>query len=93
MIITQEGLADQLIEDGGDGDEAHGRHEDVADLTLVFRHGRNALDGVHGHEEQDGGDDALAQQDASFVLMMLTMAEFLPQLIEALGGEEVPQGV
>jgi recombination associated protein RdgC len=43
--------------------------------------------------EQDGGDDALAQQDASFTLMMLTFTEFLPQLIEALGGEEIPQGV
>ena len=43
--------------------------------------------------EQDGGDDALAQQDASFTLMMLTFAEFLPQLIEALGGEEIPQGI
>lgn len=43
--------------------------------------------------EQDGGDDALAQQDASFTLMMLTFVEFLPQLIEALGGEEMPQGI
>jgi recombination associated protein RdgC len=43
--------------------------------------------------EQDGGEDALAQQDASFALMMLTLAEFIPALLEALGGEEVPQGV
>lgn len=43
--------------------------------------------------EQDGGEDALGQQDASFVLMMMTLAEFLPQLIEALGGEELPQGL
>jgi len=43
--------------------------------------------------EQDGGDDALSQQDASFALMMLTLSEFMPQLIEALGGEEVPQGI
>lgn len=43
--------------------------------------------------EQDGGEDALAQQDASFVLMMMTLVEFLPELLEALGGEEVPQGV
>lgn len=43
--------------------------------------------------EQDGGEDALAQQDASFALMMLTFVEFLPQLIEALGGEELPQGI
>ena len=43
--------------------------------------------------EQDGGDDALAQQDASFLLMMITFREFLPALFEAFGGEEVPQGI
>lgn len=43
--------------------------------------------------EQDGGDDALSQQDASFTLMMLTFTDFLPALFEALGGEEVPQGI
>lgn len=43
--------------------------------------------------EQDGGDDALGQLDASFTLMMLTFIEFLPQLIEAMGGEEIPQGI
>jgi recombination associated protein RdgC len=43
--------------------------------------------------EQDGGDDALAQQDASFILMMMTLVEFLPELFTALGGEEIPQGI
>jgi recombination associated protein RdgC len=43
--------------------------------------------------EQNGGDDALGQQDASFTLMMLTFGEFLPELMEALGGEEIPQGI
>ncbi len=43
--------------------------------------------------EQDGGDDDLSQQDASFTLMMLTFGEFLPQLFDALGGEEIPQGI
>lgn len=43
--------------------------------------------------EQDGGEDALGQQDASFTLMMLTFRDYLPALIEALGGEEIPQGV
>ncbi|MNY24816.1 Recombination-associated protein RdgC [compost metagenome] len=43
--------------------------------------------------EQDGGDDALGQQDASFTLMMLTFVDFLPALFEALGGEETPQGI
>lgn len=40
--------------------------------------------------EQEGGDDALAQLDASFTLMMLTFAEFIPALLEAFGGEELP---
>lgn len=43
--------------------------------------------------EQDGGDDDLGQQDASFTLMMLTFGELLPQLFDALGGEETPQGI
>ncbi|EMN3634455.1 recombination-associated protein RdgC [Pseudomonas aeruginosa] len=42
---------------------------------------------------QDGGDDDLSQQDASFVLMMLTFGEFLPALLEALGGEEIPEAL
>ena len=43
--------------------------------------------------EQDGGDEAAQQFDASFLLMMMTCTEFLPVLFEALGGEEIPQGV
>lgn len=43
--------------------------------------------------EQDGGDDDLGQQDASFTLMMMTLVEFLPKLFEALGGEDTPQGI
>ncbi len=43
--------------------------------------------------EQDGGDDALGQLDASFTLMMLTFSDFLPALFDALGGEEIPQGI
>ncbi len=41
--------------------------------------------------EQDGGDDQLGQLDASFVLMMMTFKEFIPSLIEACGGEEIPE--
>ncbi|NBK54570.1 recombination-associated protein RdgC [Pseudomonas aeruginosa] len=43
----------------------------------------------------DAGKDSdeFAQADASFVLMMLTFREFIPQLLEALGGEESPQGI
>lgn len=43
--------------------------------------------------EADGGEDALGQLDASFHLMGLTFAEFLPALYESLGGEEIPQGL
>jgi recombination associated protein RdgC len=43
--------------------------------------------------EEDGGEEALGQLDASFTLMMLTFGEFLPQLFEALGGEDMPQGI
>ena len=43
--------------------------------------------------EKDGGDDPLGQLDASFALMMLTFGEFIPQLLEALGGEDVPTGL
>jgi recombination associated protein RdgC len=43
--------------------------------------------------EEDGGEEALGQLDASFTLMMLTFGEFLPVLFEALGGEELPQGI
>lgn len=43
--------------------------------------------------EQDGGDEAAQQFDASFLLMMMTFSEFLPVLFEALGGEDIPQGV
>lgn len=41
--------------------------------------------------EQNGGDDALGQLAASFSLMMLTLSDFLPLLLGALGGEELPQ--
>ena len=43
--------------------------------------------------ERDGGDDAAGQLDASFTLAAMTMGEFLPVLVEALGGELVPEGI
>ncbi|AKX51533.1 recombination-associated protein RdgC [Thiopseudomonas alkaliphila] len=43
--------------------------------------------------EQDGGDEAAGQFDASFNLMMLTLAEFLPQLMQSLGGEAIHQRI
>lgn len=48
---------------------------------------------LQNQAEENGGDDALGQIDASFTLMMLTFAEFLPALFEALGGEEIPVSV
>lgn len=43
--------------------------------------------------KQTGGDDKKAQLDASFTLMVLTNRKFVPELLEALGGEEMPQGI
>lgn len=43
--------------------------------------------------EADGGDDEHGQFVASLTIMAGTFAEFLPQLLTSLGGEEVPQGV
>lgn len=43
--------------------------------------------------EQDGGDEAAGQFDASFALMMLTFRDFLADLFVSLGGEEVPQAL
>ena len=42
---------------------------------------------------QDGGDDAISQQSANFFLMMRTFRDFVPALLEALGGEDIPQGI
>lgn len=42
--------------------------------------------------DNEGGDDAASQFDASFTLMMLTLTEFVPSLLTCLGGEETPQG-
>lgn len=64
----------------------------VLDDKLVIKRLRFE-DLLQEQAEQEGGDDALSQQDASFTLMMMTLAEFLPKLFEALGGEEIPQGL
>ncbi|MHA6493996.1 recombination-associated protein RdgC [Pseudomonas borbori] len=64
----------------------------VLDDKLVIKRLRFE-DLLQDQAEQDGGDDALGQQDASFTLMMLTLVDFLPALFEALGGEEIPQGI
>ncbi|MGI0646901.1 recombination-associated protein RdgC [Pseudomonas aeruginosa] len=41
----------------------------------------------------DGGDDGLSQYSASFTMMLLTNRLFIEALLEALGGEEVPNGI
>lgn len=64
----------------------------VLDDKLVVKRLRFE-DLLQDQAEQDGGDDTLGQQDASFTLMMLTLVEFLPALFEALGGEDIPQGI
>lgn len=43
--------------------------------------------------EQDGGDDAASVAVASLAIMAGTFAEFIPSLLEALGGEDIPQGI
>lgn len=42
---------------------------------------------------QDAGDDAASLFDADFVIMMRTLQEFMPQLFQALGGEETSEAV
>ncbi|WP_068828517.1 recombination-associated protein RdgC [Pseudomonas sp. BMS12] len=64
----------------------------VLDDKLVIKRLRFE-DLLQDQAAQDGGDDALGQLDASFMLMMLTLSDFLPALFEALGGEEIPQGI
>ncbi len=53
------------------------RFEDLLQETALDNAGKDA--------------DQLAQLDASFTLMMLTFQAFIPALIDALGGEEVPK--
>jgi len=42
---------------------------------------------------QDGGDEKDGQFDASFLLMMATLNEVVPQLLTVLGGEEISLGL
>lgn len=64
----------------------------VLDDKLVIKRLRFE-DLLQDQAAQDGGDDNLGQLDASFTLMMLTFCDFLPALFEALGGEELPEGI
>lgn len=48
---------------------------------------------LHDQAEADGGDDAHGQQVASLTIAGGTFADFVPALLTALGGEELPEGV
>ncbi|PAU87876.1 recombination-associated protein RdgC [Pseudomonas sp. WN033] len=43
--------------------------------------------------DEQGGDDMAGQLDASFTLMAMTLSSLIPTLSNALGGEDIPQGV
>ena len=62
----------------------------ILDDQLSIR-GLRFEDLLQDQAEADGGEDALGQLDASFTLCMLTIKEFIPALVDALGGEEIPQ--
>ncbi|WP_219097757.1 recombination-associated protein RdgC [Pseudomonas sp. UMAB-40] len=71
-------------------------YQDKLSFALDDRMGIKGIkfeDILTNQAEADGGEDALGQLDAGFVLMMLTFRQFLPALFEALGGEEIPQGI
>lgn len=50
-------------------------------------------DVLQDQASQNGGDEARSQLEASFTMMVLTDRVFFPALLEALGGEEIPQGI
>ena len=53
--------SEQLVEQGRDGHATGGQHEGIAPLATVAAHGRDLVHGVHGHDEQDHGDDRAAE--------------------------------
>ena len=44
-------------------------------------------------ENENGADDPVSQFDLDYSLMVLELAEFFPQLLAALGGEDLPEDV
>ncbi len=64
----------------------------ILDDKLVIKRLRFE-DLLHDQAEADGGDDARGQMVASLTIMAGTLAQFLAALLDALGGEEVPQGI
>lgn len=57
---AQEVLAEQRVENSGDGNQAHHNNEHVADMAAVFAHRRHFLNRVHRHQEQDHRDNRAA---------------------------------
>jgi len=62
-------------------------HEDLSIKRLRFE------DIIKESESEAEADDPVSRFDLDFSLMVLELAEFLPNLLEALGGEELPEGV
>lgn len=48
---------------------------------------------LHDQAEQDGGDDQAGQFQASLAIFAGSMFEFVPALLESLGGEEKPESL
>lgn len=64
----------------------------VLDDKLIIKRLRFE-DLLQDQAEQAGGDDAHGQLVASLTIMAGTFAEFIPALLQSLGGEEIPQGI
>ncbi|HEX8590663.1 recombination-associated protein RdgC [Pseudomonas sp.] len=48
---------------------------------------------LHDKADDDGGNDDAGQKDATLLIMGATFAEFIPELAEKLGGEEMPSSI
>ena len=62
-------------------------HEDMSIKRLRFE------DIIKEAESDNEADDPVSRFDLDFSLMVLELAEFFPNLLEALGGEDIPEGV
>jgi recombination associated protein RdgC len=62
-------------------------HEDLSIKRLRFE------DIIREAESETEADDPVSRFDLDFSLMALELATFIPALLEALGGEELPDGV
>ena len=60
-------------------------HEDFSIKRLRFE------DIIKEAESETDADDPISRFDLDFSLMVLELAEFFPQLVAALGGEELPE--